>query len=147
MLHLEGDRDFPKPPEEVWDKLSDTRFLAGCVPGAEAIAQAEREHVVCTVRPGFSFVRGTLELTLHVAEAVPSRSIRLLLHTKGIGSTSDVEADLALAPQAHGTRLHWAIDIRSLGGLLKAVPQGLIQASAQKVITDALAAVEARLRE
>jgi carbon monoxide dehydrogenase subunit G len=131
----------------VWDKLSDARFLAGCVPGAEAVQQAERDKALCTIRPGFSFVRGTLELTLQVAEAVPDQSIRLLVHTKGIGSTSDVQADLTLAPQAAGTLLHWTIDIRSLGGLLKAVPQGLVKAAAQKVVADALATVETRLGE
>jgi carbon monoxide dehydrogenase subunit G len=146
MLHFEGDKDFPQPPDQLWDKLSDARFLAGCVPGVETVSQAEREKVVCTLRPGFAFVRGTLELTLQVADAVPGRSARLLLHSKGIGSTSDVEADLTLAAQTGGTRMHWAVDIKSLGGLLKAVPQGLIKASAQKVIVDALAAVEARLR-
>ncbi len=142
MLRLEGDKDLPQPPAHVWSKLSDARFLIQCVPGAESITRSEPTKVICTLRPGFAFVRGTLELILEVADLVPQTSARLLLHTKGIGSTSEVEADLAVAPQGDGTRLHWVAEVKTLGGLLKAVPQGLVKAAAQKIVDDALAALE-----
>jgi carbon monoxide dehydrogenase subunit G len=145
MLSFEGDKDFPQPPSEVWNKLSDARFLVQCIPGVESVAHSEKSHAECVLRPGFAFVRGTLELTVDLIEVEPERSLRLALHSKGIGSSSDVEADLNLAPQDSGTRLHWIAQIKALGGLLKAIPQGLIKASAQKVIADALTAVEAKI--
>jgi hypothetical protein len=37
--------------------------------------------------------------------------------------------------------------VTQLGGLLKMVPQGLLQAAAQKVIADAWAALEKKLQE
>ncbi len=145
MLHFEGDKDLPLSVNVAWSKLSDARFLVGCIPGVESVASVDEKSAACTLRPGFAFVRGTLDLTITVTSAVPDQSIHLLLQTKGIGSTSDVEADLGLTPQGNGTRLHWVADIKTLGGLLKAVPQGLLKAAAQKVISDALAAVEAKL--
>jgi carbon monoxide dehydrogenase subunit G len=145
MLHFEGDRDFPLLPVNVWSKLSDARFLVQCIPDVESISVSEVAKVICTIRPGFAFIRGTLELTVQVADAVPEKTVRLQLHTKGIGSTSDVEANLAVALQEDGTRVHWSADIQNLGGLLKAVPQGLIKASAQKIIGDVLAAVEKQI--
>ena len=145
MLHFEGDKDFPQPPAELWAKLSDLRFIVQCTPDVEAVVKTEANAAQIKVRPGFSFVRSTLEITLRVLEAVPRNSIRIAAHSKGIGSTSDVEASLVLAPRDDGTRIHWTADITALGGLLKAVPQGLIKASAQKVINDLWAALEARL--
>jgi len=145
MLHFEGDKDFPQPPAELWAKLADARFLAECIPDVQNVSLAEPAAAAFTVRPGFSFVRGTLEVTLRVADAVEGKSVRLLAHSKGIGSTSDVEAALSFAPQGGGTRVHWAADVTQLGGLLKAVPQGLIKASAQKVIADVWVSVERRL--
>ena len=145
-LHFEGDKDFPQPPTEVGGKLSDARFLAQCIPGVESVAKSAPEEVVCTLRPGFAFVRGTLELTLRMADIVAGSSARLLLHSKGIGSTSDVEAALAFTLEGSGTRVHWTADVKQLGGLLKAVPQGLIKAAAQKVIADAWTAVEGKLQ-
>jgi carbon monoxide dehydrogenase subunit G len=145
MLHFEGDNDFPLSPAELLAKLGDARFLAECIPGVEAIVQAEPDLAVCQLRPGFSFVRGTLEITLRIAEIVPGVSVRYLVHGKGIGSFNDVEAELRLAPQGGQTHVHWIADIKQLGGLLKAVPQGLIKASAQKVIADIWDQVRAKL--
>jgi carbon monoxide dehydrogenase subunit G len=145
MMNFEGDRDLPQTPAAAWQMLSDARFLVRCVPDVESISVSEADQAVCTIRPGFAFARGTLKLTILVAEAVPESRIRLLLQTKGIGSSSEVEATLTLTAQDNGTRIHWTVDILNLGGLLKAVPHGLIKAAAQKVIADLWASVEAQL--
>jgi carbon monoxide dehydrogenase subunit G len=145
MLKFEGDKDFQQPQAVVWRKLSDARFLAQCIPGVESISQAEPARLACTLRPGFAFVRGTLDLSLTVTDAVSESSVRIVALAKGIGSSSEVEATLTLAEQPAGTRMHWQIEIKNLGGLLKAVPQGLVKAAAQKVIADALTAVDMQL--
>ena len=74
-----------------------------------------------------------------------ARSARYSIRSQGIGSSSDVEALLTLTPVENGSRVHWVAEIKSLGGLLKAIPQGLIKASAQKVIGDILSEVETKL--
>jgi carbon monoxide dehydrogenase subunit G len=147
MLRFEGDQDLTPPPAELWAKLSDARFLVRCVPGVETVTQQEPTRATFVLRPGLSFARGTLEVTMQVAEAVPGQSAKYLLHSKGIGSTSDVEASLAIQPRETGSRVHWVAEIKQLGGLLKAVPGGLIQAAAKKVVSDAWAAVENQLRQ
>jgi len=111
------------------------------------VARSEPSEAVCTIRPGFAFVRGTLELTIRVTQAAPDQSVKLLLRSKGIGNTSAVEALLTLAPQQAGSRVHWQAQVTETGGLLKMVPQGLVRGAAQKVIADAWAAVEARLAQ
>jgi carbon monoxide dehydrogenase subunit G len=146
MMHFEGDRDVPQAPAVVWQKLRDARFLVECVPDIESVSASEADWAACTIRPGFAFVRGSLKLTIQVAEAVPEDRVRLLLQTKGIGSSSEVEATLNLAPQDDSTRIHWTVDIQSVGGLLKAVPQGLMKAAAQKVIADVWTSVDAKMR-
>jgi carbon monoxide dehydrogenase subunit G len=145
MLHFEGTKDLPLPTADVWTKLRDARFLVQCIPGVEAVAVSEPDRVVCTLRPGFAFVRGTLELTLQIVEVAAGKTAQVLLHSKGIGTTSDVEARYTVEPREGGTHLNWTVDIKDLGGLLKAVPVGLVKAAAQKVINDAWAAVETKL--
>src|SRR5262245_29732995 len=126
MIQFEGDRDFAPQPAELFARLSDARFLVKCIPDVESVAKSEPAEAVCTIRPGFAFVRGTLELTIRVAEAVPDTSVKLLLNSKGIGNTSAVEALLTLAPQGAGTRVHWQAQVKEMTGLLKMVPQGLV---------------------
>jgi carbon monoxide dehydrogenase subunit G len=130
----------------VWQRLSDARFLVQCVPDVESVSAPEADRGVCVIRPGFAFVHGTLQLTIQVAEATPEDRVRLLLQTKGIGSSSAVEASLSMVPQDTGTRVDWTVDIQNVGGLLKAVPQGLIKAAAQRVITEVWTLVDARMR-
>src|SRR5262249_46074734 len=146
MLRIEGVREFALAPAELWGRLSDARFLVQCIPDVESVQELAADRAALVLRPGFAFVRGTLDLTLQVVDAVEPTGARVILHSKGIGSTSDVEASLALAPrEGGGTRVHWVADVKALGGLLKMVPGGLIRGAAQKVVSDAWAAVEAKL--
>jgi carbon monoxide dehydrogenase subunit G len=145
MLHFEGDKDFALSPADLVSKLSDARFLAECLPGSENVVRAEPDVLVVQVRPGFAFLRGVLEITLRVAEVVPATAVRYHVHGKGIGSFNDVVAELHVTPRDVGAHVRWAANITELGGLLKAIPQGLIKASAQKVIGDIWAQVEAKL--
>lgn len=145
MVRFEGEKDFPQPPAELWAKLSDARFLVQCIPDVESVAEAEADLAKMVVRPGFSFVRGTLESSLHIIDTVAPTTARYTIANKGIGSSADVEATIALAPRGTGTRVHWTAEIKALGGLLKLVPSGLIRGAAQKVANDTWSAVEARL--
>jgi carbon monoxide dehydrogenase subunit G len=145
MVRFEGDRDFRQEPAELFGKLTDARFLVQCIPDVESVTCAEADRAALVVRPGFSFVRGTLELVLQVAEAAAPTSARLVMTSKGIGSSSEVESVLALTPREEGTRVHWTAEVKSLGGLLKMVPSGLIRGAAEKVTNDLWNAVAARL--
>jgi carbon monoxide dehydrogenase subunit G len=148
MLRFEGEKEFPHhTPEEVWAKLSDARFLVQCIPDVQEVREQSAEKAVCLLRPGFAFVRGTIEVMLRVAEAASPSSVRLALASKGIGTSSEVEATVSLSPREAGTRAQWVAGVLSLGGLLKAVPQGLIRGAAQKVVNDAWTSIENRLNQ
>src|SRR5207302_7937246 len=108
------DRDLALAPADAWAKLTDARFLVQCIPDVKEVKEVQPDRATLVFTPGFAFVRGTLELTLQVVDAVAPTSARVLLHSKGIGSTSDVEATLALAPHGDGTRVHWVAAVQAL---------------------------------
>jgi len=145
MLQFEGDRDFPLPPADLFAKLTDARFLVQCLPDVDKVTECEADHAALVLRPSFAFVRGTLDMTMHIVEAVAPASARVRVHSKGIGSSSTVEAALAFSATADGTRVHWGADITELGGLLKMIPTGLIRGAAQKIIDDAWKMIEAKV--
>lgn len=147
MLRFEGDRDFSTVPADLFTKLSDARFLLRCVPDVSSVTSSEPDQAVFVVRPGFSFVRGTLDTTLKVSERTSPTTIRFLLQSKGIGSSSEIEAVLTLTPHDTGTRVHHVAEVKNLGGLLKLLPHGLICGAAQKAIDDVWTTVEMRVRE
>lgn len=147
MLHFEGDTDFTQPNALVWSKLSDLRFLTSCIPDAESITHNPDGSATCILRPGFSFIRGTLEVTARITEAIEGQPLRIRADGKGIGSSNEVELALHFVEKDGGTRIHWTADVTKLGGLLKAMPQGLLKGAAQKVIGDVWEQVKKKLAE
>jgi carbon monoxide dehydrogenase subunit G len=145
MLRFEGDRDFPRTPAELFAHLNDARFLVECIPDVESVSNLAPDQATLILRPGFSFVRGTLEVTLQIVDSVPPISETVRLHSKGIGSSSEVEAALTLSEHEGGARVHWVAEIKSLGGLLKMIPPGLARGAAEKVINDAWNKVREKL--
>jgi len=145
MLQFEGEKSLPLDPEACWVKLTDTQFLSQCIPNVESVTQTGQDQIQLKLRPGVSFVRGTLDVMIKVEKGELGKSVRYFAHSRAIGSSSDAEADLKLEPVPGGTNLRWTVTIKTLSGLLKAVPQGLIKASVQKVITDLWSEVERKL--
>jgi carbon monoxide dehydrogenase subunit G len=135
-MKFEGEREFPLPPAELFAKLRDARFLVQCIPDSKPVGEPTATRAQCQVRPGFAFVRGTIEVTLEIAEAVEATQLRLLMTSKGVGTSSDVEAIVNFHAKDKGTQVKWTAEVKRLGGLLKLVPGGLIRGAAQKVIED-----------
>jgi carbon monoxide dehydrogenase subunit G len=86
------------------------------------------------VRPRFSFLTGSLELTFELAEQAPHERLKVHSRGKGIGAAVVVESDLQLLPASSGTELQWSATIVSREGLLKPVSAGLLQGAAQRVV-------------
>jgi carbon monoxide dehydrogenase subunit G len=145
-MHFEGDVNLARKPEQIWPKLTDVRFLVQCIPGAEKISEAAETRAQCVLRPGFAFVRGTLDVHIERTDAdADKKQISFLMTSRGIGTSSEVVSRMELAEHEGGTRVHWTADIQKLGGLLKAVPSGLIRGAAQKTITDVWTNVVAKI--
>ena len=130
----------------VFPRLVDMPFLVDCLPDLHVIKSVQATRAEATLRPGFSFARSEMHLTIEKVEESPPSAARFTFATKGIGSSSIVEARFQLTDNADGCSIQWVADVRQLGGLLKAVPSGLIQAGAERVINDLLTRIEQRLR-
>ncbi len=146
MLQFGGERELKQSPEYAFEKLRDARFLVSCVPDVQKVLKADRDMAACKIKPSLSFVMGTLDLTMNVKEAVPHSLIRIEQTTKGIGNSSTVETKLQLSPSGEGTKLVWSAEVVQMGGLLKALPEGLLKGAAEKVISDAWVAVLNKLQ-
>jgi carbon monoxide dehydrogenase subunit G len=136
MQRFEGERTFTLPLSAVWPKLSDAGFLARCVEDATLQGEPTADRAQYAVHPGFSFARGSMDVTMEILERREPAAVRFRLTSKGIGTSSVVETALTLAAQGQGTHVRWTAEVTQLGGLLKMVPSGLVRGAAQKVIED-----------
>jgi carbon monoxide dehydrogenase subunit G len=145
MLTIEGEHSLPAEVGTCWAKLTDPQFLTGCISNIESVVQSQPDQVRFKLHPGVSFVRSSLDVTLQIKPVELGKSVRYEVHSQGIGSSSDVEVFLAMEPRENACHVHWTVQVKSLGGLLKALPQGLVKASAQKVIGDIWSAAEKKI--
>ena len=134
MTQLSGEERFTQPRTEIWSRLTDAEFIAGCLPQLASAEPDDSVFLVCRVRPGLAFLKGTIRVSFDAYDRQPPASVRIRIHSKGIGSSAVVETTLALTTLDAGTRVAWSADIVELGGLLKPVSRNLIEAAAHKVI-------------
>ena len=136
MMHFEGDQDFEREPAFLWAKLRDATFLVNCIPHASIERTSDKDRARCTVRPAISFVRGSLDLSLSITEAVEPTSVKVFAVSKGIGSGSDIEGVMTFIPEGSGVRVRWSAEVKNMTGLFKMAPPSLIRTAAQKIIQD-----------
>ena len=145
MIHFEGDRTVPVPPNVAAARLGDAGFILSCLDNVGQVVESGPDKAGWKLRTGFSFLSTTLEVTLTVTERSADR-VAYEAFSKGVGASSTVRAVLTFQPAGPGTTVHYAADIVERTGFLKVVSGGLIQAAAQKVIEDTWKAVESRLQ-
>ena len=136
MIELSGVERFTQPADDVWRRLSDLSFLAGAIPGLSSLSSTSEDHVTCKVKPGLSFLTGSLTTTIDVRERNEPRMV-LGVRSKGIGSMAAVTTTFVVGDADGGSAVDWTATVDELGGLLKPVGAALIEASAGKVIASA----------
>ena len=136
MIELSGVEHFTQPASEAWRRLSDLSFLAGAIPGLSSLSSTSEDHVTCKVKPGLSFLTGSLATTIDVRERDEPRMV-LGIRSKGIGSLAAVTTTFVVGDVDGGSAVDWTATVDELGGLLKPVGAALIEAAAGKVIASA----------
>ena len=144
MIRFQGTETLPVPAGTAFVKLGDAGWLANALPDAQ-VTSATPDAAAWRVKPKFAFMAGTLDTTATVAGREPDRQVRYTVVSKGVGSSSTVQAVLTFVPADITCTVEWVADLTELGGLLKLAPRGLMQAAAQSVIAEVWAAVGAKL--
>ena len=133
-MKFAGAEQFACGQAELWARLTDMAFVSRVIPDVERVERLDAAGFACRVRPRFSFLTGSLDLTFELLDPVPPERLKVRSRGKGIGSAVVVEAELRLAPADGGAELQWTGTIMSREGLLKPVSSALLQAAAQRVI-------------
>ena len=133
-MNFAGVEKFDCDQAELWARLTDMGFVSRAIPDVDRVLHVEQSSFSCRVRPRFSFLTGSLDLTFEITESEPEERLEVRSRGKGIGGAVVVESKLHLAAEGDGTILTWSGEIVSREGLLKPIGTGLIQGAAQRVI-------------
>lgn len=147
LAHFGGEERFAAPPERLFNELTDFQALTAAIPDLVSSEVVDATTLKCVVRPGFSFLRGTLKLTLSLTETQPPRLATMRVAGQGIGVSLQVASRLQIENDGAGSRLEWEADIEQMSGLVASISPALVKAAADQVIRHAWEKLRARLGE
>ncbi len=133
-LQFGGEEQFAAPPEKVFALLTDLDGLGASIPDLVAAKRVDDRTLECTVRPGFSFLRGTMKLRITLDELAPPSAAVMKIDSSGIGVSMKIASRMTLTPEAGGTKLTWQADVSEMKGLVATVSPGLVTAAADQVV-------------
>ncbi|MBM4105641.1 MAG: hypothetical protein FJ257_05020 [Phycisphaerae bacterium] len=140
-----GDTTLPFPPPAVRDALVGLEGVARNMGDVTSVERVDARTLKLVVRPGFSFIRGTLRVTMTIDEVEPGRKLVQTAKSEGIGLSMTIESAITLEPAGTGTKASWEARVVERKGLVSAIGASLIQAAANKVLEDGWNAVRKTL--
>jgi carbon monoxide dehydrogenase subunit G len=142
-----GQEQFAASPEKLYALLTNLDAMAAAIPDLVSAEKVDQRTMKCVVRPGFSFLRGTMRLTITLGETEPPQRAAMSVAAQGIGVAMTVRSQLQISADPAGSRLDWTAKIDELKGLISAVSPGLINAAADQIIRHAWTQVRQQLGE
>lgn len=112
-MHIEGERRFDAPPEEVYRALTDPDELGQAFSAIERVEADGREWTV-VVRPpmpgGFR-----LKFSVHLEDLRESEHARLRAWGKSLGGRISIDSSFDLTPAGEGTLMRWSAEVDAAG--------------------------------
>jgi carbon monoxide dehydrogenase subunit G len=128
-MHIEGERRFDAPPDEVYRALTDPDALGKAFSLIERV-EADGVDWTVVVRPpvpgGFR-----LKLSVHLEELREAEHARLRAWGKSLGGRISIDSSFDLAPDGPGTLMRWSADIDAAGTFRGLGSQSLAPAAKQ----------------
>jgi carbon monoxide dehydrogenase subunit G len=146
-IEFGGEQHFAASQEKLYALLTDLDAMAVTIPDLVSSEKIDDHTMRCVVRPGFSFLRGTMKLTIALSDLEKPTGATMSVAAQGIGVSMSVVSKLRIASEGTGSRLHWSATIAELKGLISAVSPALISAAANQVIAHSWTQVRERLGE
>lgn len=147
MLEFGGEELFQASPERVFAELTELETLRETIPDLVTAERIDPQTMKCVVRPGFSFLRGKLNLTITLGELDPPETAVMTIAADGIGVSMKVESRIVVTRESGGSRLAWQAVVSQMKGLVASVSPGLVRAAADQVIRGSWQRIRARLGE
>ncbi len=140
-----GAERFKAAAPRVYDTLADLDGLKDSIPDLVSAQRVDERTLSCVVRPGFSFLRGTLKMTIALDKTEPGRAAAMSVNADGIGVGMKMESRFTVEPDGGGSLVKWEAQVTEMRGLIKAVGSTLIRAAADRVVRDGFARLRARV--
>lgn len=145
VMEFGGEERFDVPPERLFTVMTDFDVLPSVIPDLQSHERVDERTMRCVIRPGFSFLRGTMKVLFHLAESKAPETALTRVEASGIGAGLKMETRMWIEPAEGGSALRWDAQVLELKGLVSAISPTLLRAAADQVIRHTWDRVRERL--
>ena len=144
-IKFNGEFEVNLAPEQVYDFLTDPNKFAPLLPDFQGLTVQDPTHFTVKVNVGVSYIKGTAEVKMELAEANrPSRA-----QYKGQGSVAGgnvtMTAGFDLSAASAGTKVAWQGEAQVFGRLTS-VAGGLLEPLGKKQVKKLIDGLQAALK-
>jgi uncharacterized protein len=144
-IKFAGEFEVQRTPDYVYDFLSDPSKFAALLPDFQGLSIQDPTHFTVKVNVGISYIKGTAEVKMELAEA--DRPKRAQYKGKGsmAGGNVALTAGFDLSPADGGTKVAWRGEAQIFGGLAS-MAGGLLEPLGKKQVQKLIDGLQAALR-
>src|SRR2546430_6721302 len=110
-----GEFEVKKTPEEVYDFLTDPKRFAPLLPDFQGMTQQDATHFTVKVNVGISYIKGTAEVKMQLAEADRPKRAQYKGQGSVAGGNVSLTAGFDLSPVDSGTKVAWEGEAQIFG--------------------------------
>ena len=139
-----GEFEVKRNPEEVYDFLTDPKRFAPLLPDFQSMATQDATHFSVKVNVGISYIKGTADVKMELAQAERPKSARYKGQGSMAGGNVSLMAGFDLSQVDGGTKVAWQGEAQ-IFGRLTSVAGGLLEPLGRKNVQKLIDGLQAAL--
>jgi uncharacterized protein len=140
-----GDFEVPRSPEQAYDFLTDPQKFGPLLPDFQGMTVQDATHFTVKVNVGISYIKGTADVKMELAEAERPRRAQYKGQGSVAGGNVSLIAGFDLEAKGTGTKVTWQGEAQ-IFGRLTSVAGGLLEPLGKKNVQKLIDALQAALR-
>ena len=143
-IKFAGEFEVKKKQDDVYEFLTDPNKFASLLPEFQGLTVQDATHFTVKVNVGISYIKGTADVKMELAEAQRPRRAQYKGQGSMAGGNVTVVAGFDLAPVASGTKVAWQGEAQVFGRLAS-VAGGLLEPLGKKQVQKLIDGLQAAL--
>jgi uncharacterized protein len=143
-IKLVGEFEVKRKPEDVYDFLTDPNKFAALLPDFQSLAVQDATHFAVKVNVGISYIKGTADVKLELAQADRPRRAQYKGQGSVAGGNVSFTAGFDLSAVNGGTKVAWQGEAQ-IFGRLASVAGGLLEPLGKKNVQKLIDGLQAAL--
>ena len=141
-----GEFEVKKKRDDVYDFLTDPQKFGPLLPDFQGMSVQDPTHFTVKVNVGISYIKGTAEVKMHLAEAQRPQHAKYTGQGSVAGGTTNLVAAFDLSETANGgTKVAWSGEAQVFGRLTS-IAGGLLEPLGKKNVQKLIDGIQAALQ-